>query len=127
MSASDNVAGFIMDVYLNLPMALFIRLNVAPGISGAGLNMIFVLTGLGVISTLALLLMIMASQKLDLIVFGFMNYIEPVLLVAVAMLVGQMPSKENTVIYLCVALSVFILIIEGVITILKSRKLSNAI
>ncbi|MDR6349063.1 hypothetical protein [Pantoea sp. SORGH_AS_0659] len=127
MSASDNVAGLIMDVYLNLPMALFIRLNVAPGISGAGLNMIFVLTGLGIISTRALLLMIMASQKLDLIIFGFMNYIEPVLLVAVAMLVGQMPSKENTVIYLCVALSVFILIIEGVITILKSRKLSNAI
>lgn len=125
-SGSDNVAGFIMDIYLNLPMALFILLSVAPILSAPQINTVFVLAGLGIISTLALLLMIVASQKLDLIVFGLMNYIEPVLLVAVAILVGQFPSREHTGIYVCVALSVLILIVEGMINLIKNRKASHA-
>ena len=107
-------------------MALFILLSVAPILSAPQINTVFVLAGLGIISTLALLLMIVASQKLDLIVFGLMNYIEPVLLVAVAILVGQFPSREHTGIYVCVALSVLILIVEGMINLIKNRKASHA-
>ncbi|MFS8293730.1 EamA family transporter RarD [Enterobacter hormaechei] len=117
---SNNVAGFIIDILLNLPAAIVLLIHYGLPHQIADMRFLALLSGLGMLSILALLLMIVASQNLNLILFGLLNYVEPCLLVIVALLIGQPPSGESYVLYTGVLISVTLLIAEGGVYMLRN-------
>lgn len=107
---TDNMGGFIVDIYLSLPVALLlIAQNSTPL---PDLTSLAVLSGLGLIGTAAMVLLIMASQKMSMILFGLLSYVEPVLLILVSIAVGQLPEPAQYLSYGCIAFSILLLLLE---------------
>ncbi|HBZ3621260.1 TPA: EamA family transporter RarD [Klebsiella pneumoniae] len=123
---SNNVAGFIIDIMLNLPAAVVVLTFYDLPQQLSDFKFIALLSGLGLISILALLLMILASQNLNLILFGLLNYVEPCLLVIVALLIGQPPSQGSYVLYGSVLMSVILLVAEGGMNIFRNNRMKAA-
>ena len=123
---SNSVAGFIIDIMLNLPAAVVVLTFYDLPQQLSDFKFIALLSGLGLISILALLLMILASQNLNLILFGLLNYVEPCLLVIVALLIGQPPSQGSYVLYGSVLMSVILLVAEGGMNIFRNNRMKAA-
>jgi len=68
---------------------------------------------LGLISASALVSYILASRLLPFSLFGLLSYVEPVLLVGVALLLGESISRDEWMTYLPIWLAVLVLIYEG--------------
>ncbi|HAQ25288.1 MAG TPA: multidrug DMT transporter [Pseudomonas sp.] len=69
--------------------------------------------GLGALSALALALMIIAT-RLNLALFGLLSYVEPVLLVVVALLLGESISPDQWLTYGAIWAAIAVLVVEGV-------------
>jgi len=107
---TDNMGGFIFDIYLSLPVALLLIYLSPEALPDAG--SLVVLSGLGLIGTVAMVLLIMASQKLSMILFGLLSYVEPVLLILVSIAVGQLPEPSQYLSYTCIGISILLLLTE---------------
>ena len=118
---TDNLAGLWLDMALSLPVALYAALWTAPvgsggaGASGFGVGLWLSVLGLGLISTSALLAMIAASQSLPLALFGLLSYAEPLLLVAVAVLIGERIDAGRWPTYLAIWAAVMTLCAEALV------------
>ena len=77
---------------------------------------------LGALSALALISYILASRMLAFSLFGLLSYVEPVLLVCVALLLGESISAGQWLTYLPIWLAVLVLIAEGVKHLTRQRK-----
>jgi chloramphenicol-sensitive protein RarD len=112
----NNVGGLWFDMAFLLPVGLWFiytgNLDFAALNDHARLYLLIPL--LGVISTLALLLYMMASQILSLSLFGLLGYVEPVLLVVVALLLGESIKGAEWLTYIPIWIAVLLLIVEGV-------------
>ena len=92
---TNTLAGHWLDVLLLTPVCLWLALRVLPqGISGwsaiqgePALHLLVPL--LGVLSAVALALYMAASRLLPLGLFGLLSYVEPLLLVVAALLMGE--------------------------------------
>ena len=69
---------------------------------------------LGLISKLALASYILASRRLNLSVFGLLGYVEPALLVFVALLLGERIATAQSLTYIPIWLAVALLAAEGI-------------
>lgn len=117
---TDNMGGFIVDIYLSLPVALLMIIQNSTALPDLG--SLAALSGLGLIGTAAMVLLIMASQNLSMILFGLLSYVEPVLLILVSVAVGQLPERSQYVSYACIALSILLLVLEKAVPrLLKKR------
>ncbi|MCD2514532.1 EamA family transporter RarD [Comamonas endophytica] len=76
---------------------------------------------LGVISTVALALYLAASRRLPLGLFGLLSYVEPVLLVLVALLLGESLQPGQGPTYVLVFAAIAVLLGEGVARLLRQR------
>jgi chloramphenicol-sensitive protein RarD len=90
-AGTNTIAGLWFDMLLTLPVAvLFIA---AAGDLSAGLShrpvLMVLIPLLGLISAAAVACYILASHRLKLGLFGLLGYVEPVLLVLVALLLGE--------------------------------------
>tara|TARA_B100001109_G_scaffold255328_1_gene257830 strand:+ start:68765 stop:69655 length:891 start_codon:yes stop_codon:yes gene_type:complete len=72
-----------------------------------------VLLGLGLVSTTALLSYMGASQRLPLVLFGMLGYVEPLLLFAVALMLGEAVTAMDMWTYIPIWLAVLCLVLEG--------------
>ncbi|WP_243426523.1 EamA family transporter RarD [Bordetella trematum] len=117
---TDNLAGLWLDLALSLPAALAV---VAGGGSWALPEpvQLGLLAGLGVISATALLAMIAASQRLPLALFGLLGYVEPLLLVVVALLLGEQIEAARWPTYLAIWAAVGVLCAEAVARLWQAR------
>jgi chloramphenicol-sensitive protein RarD len=77
-----------------------------------------------VISALALVTYVMASRLLAFSLFGLLSYVEPVLLVAVALILGESIAPDQWLTYLPIWLAVVVLVLEGVRHLLRQRRRS---
>ena len=110
-----NRGGLWLDLVISLPVAATFALA-----DGAVLQQIiasprlqWLIFGLGALSALALALMIIAGKLLDLGLFGLLSYVEPVLLVVVALLLGESIAPDQWLTYGAIWLAIVVLVVEG--------------
>ncbi len=121
--AAANLGGLWFDMALLLPAGLWF---VAVGPVGfESLTDHRALLGLipllGILSSTALVFYMLASQNLPLSLFGLLGYVEPVLLVLVALLLGETISGAQWLTYIPVWIAVLLLIVEGTQATLRGR------
>ena len=78
-----------------------------------GLLLVF---GAGAMSTMAMLMFVAASARLSFTVFGLLGYLEPILLMAVALLLlGEPIDEKEAMSYAMLAMAVALVIYDGVL------------
>ena len=120
----DNLGGLWFDLVLLLPAAAWFAVN---GKLGHELLIEFpalywLIPLLGLISAGALMSYIVASRLLPFAVFGLLGYVEPVLLVVVALLIGETIRSTEWLTYIPIWLAVGFMATEGTLYLLKSGK-----
>lgn len=97
---ADSLAAFALEIVLLGPFALAMVATSPTPVAGRPLLWALLLPGLGVLSTLALASYLKASRMLPMALFGILGYVEPVLLVAVSLLLlGETLSVSQLATY----------------------------
>jgi len=121
---TDHLGGLWTDMLLMSPVALYFvisgPLNANDLAAHPGLYGLIPL--LGAISALALISYVLASRMLAFSLFGLLSYVEPVLLVMVALILGESIAEDQWLTYLPIWLAVVVLVLEGVRHLLRQRR-----
>jgi chloramphenicol-sensitive protein RarD len=126
---TDHQGGVWIEMHLIVPLAVALIL----GGSGTGTmldehpRMVALIPGLGVISALALSGYYLASQLLPFGLFGLLAYLEPVLLVFVALLLGESIGDDQWLTYIPIWGAVAVLFAEGVWRVRSRRRARRGI
>lgn len=114
---TDHLGGLWFDMLLTLPVAFWFAVAASDSISVlfAERPMLYLLIPvLGLISSLALAAYVLSSRYLNLSLFGLLGYVEPVLLVFVALVLGERIGPDQWLTYLPIWFAVGLLALEGV-------------
>jgi chloramphenicol-sensitive protein RarD len=113
---SNNIGGLWFDMLFLLPAGVWFVYAGDVGIASLSdfPRLYALIPMLGVISAFALLFYMIASQTLSLSLFGLLGYVEPVLLVVVALLLGETIDGAQWLTYIPIWIAVLLLIVEGV-------------
>lgn len=124
---SNNLGGLWFDMALLLPAGLWFVHAGAVGFTGIvdHTALYFLIPLLGLLSVVALIFYMVASQTLSLSLFGLLGYVEPVLLVFVALLLGEQIKNHEWLTYIPIWMAVLLLIVEGVKSIYTRRNLDK--
>ncbi|MGF6330671.1 chloramphenicol-sensitive protein RarD [Pseudomonas sp. BS3782 TE3695] len=122
--ATDNLGGLWLDMALMLPVAFWF---VQGGEQGFGVfdqhpSLSLLIPLLGVISASALVVYIIASRLLPFSLFGLLSYVEPVLLLGVALLLGESIKAGEWLTYIPIWLAVLVLVFEGFKHLMRHRR-----
>ncbi|MGE8186198.1 EamA family transporter RarD [Pseudomonas sp. NPDC086278] len=122
--AADNLGGLWLDMALTLPVAFWF---VQSGEQGFGVFdqhpwLSLLIPILGVISASALVVYIIASRLLPFSLFGLLSYVEPVLLLGVALLLGESIKPGEWLTYIPIWLAVLVLVFEGFKHLMRHRR-----
>lgn len=122
--ATDNLGGLWLDMTLTLPVALWF---VQSGEQGFGVFdqhpwLSLLIPMLGVISASALVVYIIASRLLPFSLFGLLSYVEPVLLLGVALLLGESIKGGEWLTYIPIWMAVLVLMFEGFKHLMRQRR-----
>jgi chloramphenicol-sensitive protein RarD len=122
---TDNLGGLWWDMLLILPVAVLFICQGNPGVVEAFPRFYILIPILGAISASALVSYLLASRLLAFSVFGLLSYVEPVLLVGVALLLGESIGRDEWMTYLPIWLGVMVLMGEGAKHVLVQRRRNN--
>jgi chloramphenicol-sensitive protein RarD len=113
--AADNLGGLWLDMALLLPIALWFVQSGEQGFAVVDQHpwLYLLIPLLGLISASALVAYIIASRLLPFSLFGLLSYVEPVLLLAVALLLGESIQAGEWLTYLPIWLAVLVLVYVG--------------
>lgn len=120
----DNLGGFWFDLMLLLPIAVWFIFNGSLTYSSidAYPNLYWLIPILGVISTCALVSYMVSSKILRLSLFGLLGYVEPILLVCVSFLLGEVIAPSQWLTYIPIWLAVVFLVIEAGLSLRASAR-----
>ncbi|MDD0974199.1 EamA family transporter RarD [Pseudomonas fontis] len=123
---TDHLGGLWADMTLMLPAALYFVIQgpLSSADLAAHAQLYVLIPLLGVISALALISYVLASRMLAFSLFGLLSYVEPVLLVAVALLLGESIAADQWLTYLPIWLAVVVLVLEGFRHLQRQRRRS---
>jgi len=122
---TNNLGGMWIDMAISVPvgLAFILAAEVNSGSQRLHNGMFWLLIfGLGCISSAGLTCMFMASHRLNLALFGLLNYVEPVLLVVVALLLGERIAPGQWITYLSIWIAILILVAEGAGTVRRRQQ-----
>jgi len=119
---TDNLGGLWWDMSLILPVAVWFICQGNPAVVEQVPGLYLLIPVLGAISASALVSYILASRLLAFSVFGLLSYVEPVLLVGVALLLGESIGRDEWMTYLPIWLGVMVLVTEGIKHVLAQRR-----
>jgi chloramphenicol-sensitive protein RarD len=123
----DNLGGFWFDLLFMLPAGLFLiwdgEHSVAFMLSEGGLFWMLLLYGFS--SGVAIIFYILSSRLLTLGLLGLLGYVEPVLLVIIALLLGNSIAQGELITYIGVWLAVLMLVFDGVRVMRLHRKFTE--
>jgi chloramphenicol-sensitive protein RarD len=119
----DTIGGFWFDLVLLTPIAVWLALTgqLTTALVQEETQLLWLLPILGILSTSALIAYILASRLLTLGLFGLLGYVEPVLLLAVALLLGERLTPQEFATYGPIWLAVAVLVLEGSLFLRKKR------
>lgn len=116
---TDSLAGHWLDVLMLLPVCLWFVL-VQPLDAPSGWQVMLQTSKLpvfipllGIVSSVALALYMTAHRLLPLTLFGLLSYVEPVLLLLAALLLGERIQPGQEVMYFLIAAAVLVMAFEG--------------
>ena len=121
---TDHLGGLWCDMCLLLPWAVYFVMQ-GPSSTQALVDrpaLYGLIPLLGLISASALIAYVLASRLLPFSLFGLLGYIEPVLLVGVALLLGESIGPDQWWTYLPIWAAVLILVLEGIRHLLRQRR-----
>ena len=121
---TDNLGGLWVDMTLMLPVAYWF---VRGGEQGFGVfdlypALTWLIPLLGLISASALVVYIIASRLLPFSLFGLLSYVEPALLLGVALLLGESIKPGEWLTYIPIWLAVVVLVFEGFKHLMRQRR-----
>jgi chloramphenicol-sensitive protein RarD len=121
---TDHLAGHWLDMALLVPAALFfiVRAPSSFPLFPDHPLLLALLPLLGVLSAVALALYMAASGWLPMGLFGLLSYVEPVLLVAVALLLGESVLPDQWPTYGLIFSAVVVLVMDGLRHWLRERR-----
>lgn len=121
---TNNLAGLWLDMLLTLPVACAFILfgGDLAGTFTQHPQLYLLIPLLGLMSALAVAFYILASHHLKLGLFGLLGYVEPVLLVVVALLLGERLEADDWLTYLPIWLAVGLLAAEGLVALRRPRR-----
>ena len=120
---TNHVGGLWFDMLLMLPVAYWFAIAADEAVRplfDTNPTLYLLVPLLGLISSLALAAYVLSSRYLSLSLFGLLGYVEPVLLVVVALLLGERIAGHQWPTYIPIWLAVGLLAMEGVLR-LRSR------
>lgn len=129
---TNTLAGHWLDVLLMLPVcAWFAWGDSASGMTGwqavqSTPVLHWMVPLLGVISAFALALYMSASRLLPLGLFGLLSYVEPMLLVGAALLMGERIQPGQEPMYTLIGAGVGLLALEGALQLRRSAKVAQS-
>lgn len=112
---TNHQGGMWMEMHLVVPFAVLLIVT-GPNSLGALADrpaLMLLIPGLGLISAVGLSGYYLASHRLPFGLFGLMGYLEPVLLVSVALLLGERIEPGQRLTYLAISLALVVLFVEG--------------
>lgn len=121
---TERLAGHWLDMMLLLPAAVWFifRAPASPALVASDPKLWLLLPTLGIISAAALALYMAASRLLPMGLFGLLSYVEPVLLVLVALLLGESLAPGQWPLYGAVFAAVALLTLDGGMRLARERQ-----
>ncbi len=126
---TDHLGGHWVDMVLMLPAALWFMLrdpSSLPLATGHA-HLWTLLPAMGALSGVALALYMAASRLLPLGLFGLLSYVEPVLLVLVALLLGEGVARAQWPMYGFILAAVVAMMVDGIWRLLRERRTRRAL
>ncbi|KFE55153.1 EamA family transporter RarD [Pseudomonas syringae] len=120
--AIDNLGGLWFDMTFMLPISVWFIVNGNAAVVEQFPLLYLLIPVLGLISASALVSYILASRLLPFSLFGLLSYVEPILLVGVALLLGESIARDEWATYLPIWLAVVVLVFEGCKHVLVQRR-----
>jgi chloramphenicol-sensitive protein RarD len=119
----DHLGGLWFDLVLMVPVAVWFAMqgDLTWALLQEVPNLLWLIPLLGLISVGALAAYAMASRLLSFSFFGLLGYVEPVLLVLVALLLGETIGADEWLTYIPIWLAVLFLVAEGLLFLGKKR------
>lgn len=123
----DHIGGLWFDLVLLLPVAIWFALQgqVSMDFVQENAKFLWLLPILGLLSACALMAYIISVRYLSFGLFGLLGYVEPVLLLFVALLLGETISGTEYFTYGPIWLAVGFLIIEGILFLSRPKRVSG--
>lgn len=120
---TNNIGCIWFDMMLSLPVSLYFIFHSGHVLSELPMSfdLLWVVAGLGIISALALAFQSLSAPHLNLSLFGLLVYVEPVLLLVVAYLLGETISPKEWPTYIAIWLAVVVLMLEGVRSLKRAK------
>nr|WP_294886160.1 EamA family transporter RarD [uncultured Limnobacter sp.] len=123
----DHLGGLWFDMLLMSPLAIYFALS-GDGLdqmTGLQLQLPLLIVLLGLLSASALIAYILSSRMLPFSLFGLLGYVEPVLLVIVAFLIGESIAKQEWPTYIAIWLALGLLALEGLLKLYRNESLQT--
>jgi chloramphenicol-sensitive protein RarD len=126
---TDNLGAAWLEMHLILPAAAWFVLAGPTPVSSLPerADLLLLIPGLGVVSALALSCYYIGSRMLKFGLFGLLSYLEPVLLVFVALLLGEGIAPGQWLTYVPIWCAVGLLFGEGMIRVLVQRNVTGTV
>lgn len=121
---TDHLGGLWLDMALMLPVAWWFVQSGEQGfaVMDAHPKLYALIPLLGLISASALVSYIIASRLLAFSLFGLLSYVEPVLLLGVALILGEGIKGGEWLTYIPIWMAVMVLVYEGFKHLVRQRK-----
>ena len=121
---TEQLAGHWLDMMLLLPAAAWfiLRLPASPSLVISHPKLWLLLPVLGIVSAVALALYMAASRLLPMGLFGLLTYVEPILLVLVALLLGESLAPGQWPLYALVFAAVVLLMLDAARRLARERR-----
>ncbi|WGY45518.1 MULTISPECIES: EamA family transporter RarD [unclassified Vibrio] len=113
---TNSIGGVWFDMLLSVPFSLYCLIHSGDVLSTltTSYQLLWLVFGLGIISAMALAFQSLSAPHLNLSLFGLLIYVEPVMLLFVALLLGESISPKEWPTYIAIWLAVMALVIEGI-------------
>ncbi|PTT29508.1 EamA family transporter RarD [Pseudomonas sp. HMWF021] len=113
--STASLGGLWFDILLTLPVAAYFALGdrSTPGVFTQVTNLYLLLALLAVISSAAFMSYTVAGKHLPFSLFGLLGYVEPILMVAVALILGEQIKAEQWLTYMPIWTAVGLLVLDG--------------
>lgn len=119
---TNHIGGMWFDMMLSLPFSLYFIVQGGHVVDtlNTDYHYLWLILGLGLLSASALAFQSLSAPHLNLSLFGLLVYVEPVLLVLVAVALGETIASSEWLTYIAIWLAVVVLVIEGGLSLKKT-------